>query len=71
MAKLQHLSVLEEAIFKFIRVSFQISVKGIKPELEKLLVTLKSLEQNHFETKTFIYLDVISWIESKLEQKQV
>ncbi|MFZ4057798.1 MAG: hypothetical protein ACOYKE_06645 [Ferruginibacter sp.] len=71
MAKLQHLSVVEEEIFKFIRVSFQVSVKGIKPELEKLLVTLKSLEQNRFETRAFIYLDVISWIESKLEQKPV
>ena len=67
MAKMQNLSVVEEEIFKFIRKSFQLSVKTIKPELEKLLVKLKKLQSNRFETRAFIYLDIISWLESKLE----
>ena len=67
MAKMQNLSVVEEEIFKFIRKSFQLSVKTIKPELEKLLVKLKKLQNNRFETRAFIYLDIISWLESKLE----
>ena len=67
MAKMQNLSVVEEEIFKFIRRSFQLSVKTIKPELEKLLVKLKKLQDNRFETRAFIYLDIISWLESKLE----
>ena len=67
MAKMQNLSVVEEEIFKFIRKSFQLSVKTIKPELERLLVKLKKLQNNRFETRAFIYLDIISWLESKLE----
>ncbi|MCW3092399.1 MAG: hypothetical protein JWP81_3468 [Ferruginibacter sp.] len=67
MAKMHNLSVVEEEIFKFIRTSFHVSVKGIKPELEKLLVKLKSLQNNRFETRAFMYLDIISWLESKLE----
>jgi len=67
MAKMQNLSMVEEEIFKFIRVSFHVSVKDIKPELEKLLVKLKSLESNRFVTRAFRYLDIISWLESKLE----
>jgi hypothetical protein len=67
MAKMQNLSVVEEEIFKFIRKSFQLSVKTIRPELEKLLVKLKKLQSNRFETRAFIYLDIISWLESKLE----
>lgn len=67
MAKMQNLSMVEEEIFKFIRVSFHVSVKDIKPELEKLLVKLKSLENNRFVTRAFRYLDIISWLESKLE----
>lgn len=67
MAKLHNLSVVEEQIFKFIRVSFHVSVANIKPELEKLLIKLKALENNRFETRAFLYLDIISWIESKLE----
>jgi hypothetical protein len=67
MAKMHNLSVVEEEIFKFIRKSFQLSVRTIKPELEKLLVKLKKLQNNRFETRAFIYLDIISWLESKLE----
>ena len=67
MAKMQNLSVVEEEIFRFIRRSFHVSVRNIKPELEKLLVKLKALENNRFETRAFIYLDIISWLESKLE----
>jgi hypothetical protein len=67
MAKMQNLSVVEEEIFKFIRKSFHLSVRTIKPELEKLLIKLKTLQNNRFETRAFIYLDIISWLESKLE----
>ncbi|MEO6733929.1 MAG: hypothetical protein ABIN01_22085 [Ferruginibacter sp.] len=67
MSRMQHLSVVEEEIFKFIRTSFHVTVKDIKPELEKLLVKLKALQNNRFETRAFIYLDIISWLESKLE----
>ncbi|HMG82000.1 MAG TPA: hypothetical protein VK559_03115 [Ferruginibacter sp.] len=67
MAKMQNLSVVEEEIFKFLRNSFHVSVKNIKPELEKLLVKLKKHRNNHFETRAFLYLDIISWLESKLE----
>lgn len=67
MAKMQNLSIVEEQIFKFIRKSFQLSVKTIRPELENLLQNLKTLQNNRFETRAFIYLDIISWLESKLE----
>ncbi len=71
MAKMQNLSVVEEEIFKFLRHSFHLSVTGIKPELEKLLIKLKKYQSDHFETRAFMYLDIISWIESKLENVPV
>jgi hypothetical protein len=71
MAKMQHLSVVEEEIFKFIRRSFAVTVRHIRPELEKLLVKLKKVEHNRFETRAFVYLDIISWLESKLEHVPV
>ena len=67
MAKMQNLSVVEEEIFAFIRASFHVTVRAIRPELEKLLLRLKALQNNRFETRAFIYLDIISWLESKLE----
>jgi hypothetical protein len=69
MAKMKNLTVVEEEMFKFLRKSFQISRKEIKSELEKLLSKIKHLEYNHIETRSFAYLDIISWLESKLQDK--
>ena len=66
---MKNLTVVEEEMFKFLRKSFQISRRDIKTELEKLLSTIKHLEYNRFETRSFAYLDIISWLESKLQDK--
>jgi tetratricopeptide (TPR) repeat protein len=71
MAKMENLSIVEEEIFKFLRNSFQLSYRKLKPEFEKLLFKLKSLENNRFETRAFSYLDIISWLESKVYEKPV
>jgi hypothetical protein len=41
----------------------------MKPELEKFLHNIKHLEKNRFDTRSFAYLDVISWVESKVYNK--
>jgi hypothetical protein len=69
MAKMKNLTVVEEEIIKFIRHSFGISPKMLKPELEKFLNKIKHLEKNRFETRAFAYFDVISWVESKVYNK--
>jgi len=71
MAKMKNLSVVEEEIFKFIRSSFKLSPKQLKPALEDFLYKIKHLEQNRFETRAFAYLDVISWVESKVYGKSM
>ena len=69
MAKMKNLTVVEEEMFRFLRHSFDVSPKKIKPELEKFLYKIKHLEKNRFETRSFAYLDVISWVESKVYNK--
>ncbi len=71
MAKMGNLSLVEEEIFKFLRKSFNLSPGKLKPEFEKLLEKLKKYEKNRFETRAFVYLDIISWLESKIEQVPV
>jgi len=70
MAKMQNLSLVEEEIFKFLRKSFYMSARKLKPEFEKLLDKIKQLETSKFETRAFAYLDIISWLESKVHEKQ-
>ena len=66
MAKMGNLSLVEEEIFKFLRKSFNLSPGQLRPEFEKLLEKLQKYEGNRFETRAFMYLDIISWLESKI-----
>lgn len=72
MANMEHLSVVEEEIFRFIRKSFQWSSNAqIRTALGLLLDRLRRIEHDRFESRSFMYLDIISWIESKLEHVPV
>ena len=66
MAKMENLSRVEEAMFGFLRRSFKVGASALKPEFEKLLAELRKFEGNPLETRAFVYLDVISWLESKI-----
>jgi hypothetical protein len=69
MAKMKNLTVVEEEMFRFLRASFHLSRHKLKPALEAFLQSIKHLEKNRYETRSFAYLDVISWVESKVHQK--
>ncbi|MFT3980164.1 MAG: hypothetical protein QM687_06805 [Ferruginibacter sp.] len=66
MAKMENLSKVEEEMFTFIRRSFKVGAHAIRPEFEKLLQKLKKYEKDPLESRAFAYLDVISWLESKI-----
>ena len=69
MARMENLTVVEEEMFKFLRVSFQASRNKLQQEFEQFLQNIKHLEKNRFETRSFAYLDIISWLESKVYHK--
>lgn len=69
MAKMQNLTVVEEEMFKFLRASFHVSRHKLRQEFKSFLQKIKHLEKNRFETRAFAYLDIISWVESKLYEK--
>ncbi len=71
MAKMENLTVIEEEMFRFLRRSFLVSPKKLKPEFEKFLEKIKHFEKSRFETRAFAYLDIISWVESKVFQKPI
>lgn len=71
MAKMENLSKVEEAMFAFLRRSFHTSSKEIQPEFKRLLHEIKSMENNKFETRAFVYLDILAWLESKIDHVKV
>jgi hypothetical protein len=71
MSKMQNLSTVEEEIFRFLKNSFHSTPKQLKSQFELLLSILKPLEKSRLESRAFMYLDIISWLESKIENKPV
>jgi len=71
MAKMENLSVVEEEMFKFLKKAFNLTPAKLKPEFQKLLDKLKKYENSSSETRAFAYLDVISWLESKINKVPV
>ena len=71
MARMENLTVIEEEMFRFLRNSFRISRHKLKPELVSFLHKIKQYEKSRFETRAFAYLDVISWVESKVHNKSM
>jgi hypothetical protein len=43
----------------------------LRKAFEDLLKTLKPLEHNKLESRAFMYLDIISWLESRIQGKDV
>ncbi|MGE5520445.1 MAG: hypothetical protein ACM3VS_11005 [Candidatus Dadabacteria bacterium] len=69
MAKMENLTVIEEEMFRFLRQNFHSSPQKMQPQFEHLLNNIKKYENNRFETRAFAYLDIISWLESKVHNK--
>jgi hypothetical protein len=65
MLRMKNLTVVEEKIFRFIKKNY-ISPLDIKEGLKHLLEDIRHLEKNRHETRAFAYLDIISWVESKV-----
>ena len=66
---MENLTVIEEEIFRFLRNSLQLSRHKVRQDRELFLQKIKHLEKNRFETRAFAYLDIISWVESKVFNK--
>jgi len=71
MAKMKNLSVVEEEIFKFIRKSFSLAPNKIIPAFKSLKEKLERYKGNPLETRSFMYLDITGWLESKIQHVPV
>ena len=61
------LGVVEEEIFRFLRKAFKLnSPAKVRQAFQLLHDKLIQMEQNPFERRSFLYLDVTAWLESKI-----
>jgi hypothetical protein len=71
MANMNNLSVVEEEMFRFIRKSFSLTPDKIVPALKILKQKLEKLAANPLESRSFMYLDVLAWLEAKITKVPV
>ncbi|MBU2939942.1 hypothetical protein KO494_10365 [Lacinutrix sp. C3R15] len=71
LIKMNELHEVQKEMIKFIRGLQDIYPQDLKKEFKKLHETLKKYEDHPYERRAFLYLDIISWLESKIENKLV
>lgn len=67
IAKNKDLGQMMEEILKFLRKNIYANPKALKSAFANLKEKLVQLSQNPYERRSFLYLDIISWLESKIE----
>ncbi|MFD1096406.1 hypothetical protein [Salegentibacter chungangensis] len=71
LIRMNDLHEVQKEMIKFLRHLPDVSPLEIKSEFKKLHATLKQYEDHPYERRAFLYLDIISWLESKIENRPV
>lgn len=66
MAKMQSLSIVEKEIFRFLQQAFHWSRGEERKAFEVLRDKLREYEMNPLESRSFMYLDFVAWLDSKI-----
>ncbi|PTX42541.1 hypothetical protein C8P64_2971 [Christiangramia gaetbulicola] len=71
LIKMNDMHEVQKEMIKFLRHLPDVSPLDIKDEFRKLHATLKKFEDHPYERRAFLYLDIISWLESNIENRPV
>ena len=71
LLKMNDLHAVQKEMIKFLRNLGNIYPHELQGEFRKLHAELKKYENHPYERRAFLYLDIISWLESHLENKPV
>ncbi len=71
LIKMDDMHAVQVEMIKFLRKLPDVSPLEIKDEFRKLHATLKKFEDHPYERRAFLYLDIISWLESNIEERPV
>jgi hypothetical protein len=69
LLKMNDLHEVQKALIRYVRNLENIYPHDIKDSLKKLYKELKKFENDPYEKRSFLYLDILSYLESKIERK--
>lgn len=71
LAKMDDLQEVQKYILRFLRKLSSISPDQLTDELKKSRIELQKWVNDPFEKRAFLYLDLISWLDSKIQNRPV
>lgn len=71
LIKMEDLYEVQKEFIKFLRGLGEIYPHEVKNEFIKLHKKLKEFEDDPYESRAFLYLDIISWLESKIQNRPI
>ncbi len=71
LLKMNELNEVQKEMIKFLRTIGDVYPHEFKKEFVKLHTTLKQYEDNPYERRAFLYLDILSWLESKIQNRPI
>lgn len=71
LAKMEDLHAVQTEIFRFLRKTPRMREQEMPKEFSRLKKKLDRLVEDPYERRPFLYLDIISWLESKIEDRPV
>jgi hypothetical protein len=71
LSKLEEMNQVQQYIINFLRKVPAMDAKSIKNEFIRLRTNLIKLQQDPYEKRAFLYLDIISWLTCKIENRSV
>lgn len=71
LIKMDDLHEVQIEMIKFLRNLPHTSPLNIRSEFAKLHRKLKQYEDHPYERRAFLYLDILSWLESKIENRPI
>ncbi len=71
LIKMEDLYQVQKEMIKFLRGLGDIYPHQLKTEFEKLYKKLKEFEDDPYERRSFLYLDILSWLESHITGKSI
>ncbi|MEM9897709.1 MAG: hypothetical protein AAF789_15235, partial [Bacteroidota bacterium] len=71
MLKMKDFQQIHSAIFRFLRKSIYMDRSTLIPYFKELRTELLKIVEDRYEKRPMLYLDIISWLDSKLEKKSV
>lgn len=71
LLKMNELQAVQKAMLQFLRSLTDLYPGELKAAFQRLHEKLKAYENDPYEKRAFLYLDIISWLESKIDNRPI